>query len=120
VETLKCIVRPIARFERIVSEVVRQWQQPVIERVSKVTTMAAVWCLTVPDMEEFALSNGAIVHNCSHPADAFRMLAVAWEEEPKAATPPQEKVLIVGPQNEVTMNDMWQMHENQQPRRARL
>jgi hypothetical protein len=61
------------------------------------------------------------LHNwCSHPADAFRMLAVAWEEEPKAATPPQEKVLIVGPQNEVTMNDMWQMHENQQPRRARL
>lgn len=61
------------------------------------------------------------VHNwCSHPADAFRMLAVAWEEEPKASIPVQEKVLIVGPQNEVTMNDMWAMHESQQPRRARL
>lgn len=76
--------------------------------------------MTVPEAEEFSLANGAIVHNCSHPADAFRMLAVAWEEEPKASIPVQEKVLIVGPQNEVTMNDMWAMHESQQPRRARL
>jgi hypothetical protein len=61
------------------------------------------------------------LHNwCSHPSDAFRMLAVAWEEEPRATTAKTEKVLIVGPQNEVTMNDMWAMHESQQPRRARL
>jgi len=36
-----------------------------------------VWCLTVPDGECFSLANGAVVHNCSHGADAFRYGAVA-------------------------------------------
>lgn len=56
----------------------------------------------------------------SHPADAFRMLAVAWRQEPAAQKPLESKVLIVGPQNEVTLNDMWQVHERSVSRRARI
>ena len=56
----------------------------------------------------------------SHPADAFRMLAVAWRQEPAAQKPLDSKVLIVGPQNEVTLNDMWQVHERSVSRRARI
>ena len=55
----------------------------------------------------------------SHAADAFRMLAIAWRQEPVTATPPESKVLIVGPQNQVSLNDMWAAHESQ-PRRARI
>lgn len=47
----------------------------------------------------------------SHPADAMRMLAISWREEPKDKPPDPSKVLIVGPQNEVTMNDMWAIHK---------
>jgi hypothetical protein len=56
----------------------------------------------------------------SHPADAFRMLAVAWRVEPSAQRPLESKTLIVGPQNEVTLNDMWQVHERSVSRRARI
>jgi len=47
----------------------------------------------------------------SHPADAMRMLAISWREEPKDKPPDLSKVLIVGPENEVTMNDMWAIHK---------
>lgn len=57
---------------------------------------------------------------CSHPADAFRMMAVAWRLEPKIVTAPEERTLIVGPQNEITLNDMWHIHATRSPRRARL
>ena len=61
------------------------------------------------------------VHNwCSHPADAFRMLAVAWQLEPKATVPTSERILIVGDQNTVTMNDMWAMHDQTTHKRVRL
>lgn len=56
----------------------------------------------------------------SHPADAFRMLAVAWRAEPSAQKPLENKTLIVGPQNEVTLNDMWQVHEHSVSKRARI
>jgi len=56
----------------------------------------------------------------SHPADAFRMLAVAWRAEPSAQRPLENKTLIVGPQNEVTLNDMWQVHEQSVSKRARI
>ena len=56
----------------------------------------------------------------SHPADAFRMLAVAWRQEPAAQKPLESKVLIVGPQNQVTLDDMWQVHERSVSRRARI
>lgn len=56
----------------------------------------------------------------SHPADAFRMLAIAWQLEPPKPMAPQARTLIVGPENEVTLNDMWAAHERQMPRRARI
>jgi phage terminase large subunit len=55
----------------------------------------------------------------SHPADAFRMLAIAWRQEPTNVTALEPKALIVGPQNQVTLNDMWAAHERS-PRRARI
>lgn len=56
----------------------------------------------------------------SHPADAFRMLAIAWRQEPIAATTTEQKALIVGPQNQVTLNDMWAAHAQQSSRRIRI
>lgn len=56
----------------------------------------------------------------SHPSDAFRMMAVAWRQEPTVAALPESKTLIVGPQNQVSLNDMWAAHERQSPRRARI
>lgn len=57
----------------------------------------------------------------SHPSDAFRMLAVSWQEvsdkSPAAAEP---KPLMVGPQNTVTLNDMWAVHDRSVSRRARI
>jgi len=43
----------------------------------------------------------------SHPADAFRMMAISWKNEPVFRAPDREKPLMVGPQNTVTLNDMW-------------
>ena len=76
--------------------------------VKKLSETADVWCLTVPGAEEFALSNGALVHNCSHPSDAFRYLSIVWREEPqeRRITHP-ERPFIVGPSNTVTLEDMW-------------
>ena len=53
----------------------------------------------------------------SHPADAFRMLAIAWRIEPTVKAPDPEKALIVGPQNEVTLNDMWAAYKPQRSSR---
>jgi len=38
-----------------------------------------VYCITVPGEEAFSLANGAVVHNCSHAADAFRYLAMTLD-----------------------------------------
>ena len=46
----------------------------------------------------------------SHPADAMRMLAIAWRIEPKVKLPDVIKPLMVGPENTVTLNDMWATH----------
>jgi hypothetical protein len=53
----------------------------------------------------------------SHPADAFRMLAIAWRLEPKVKPPDVVKPLIVGPENTVTLNDMWATHTTPRSRR---
>ena len=53
----------------------------------------------------------------SHPADAFRMLAIAWRLEPKVQPPDVVKPLIVGPENTVTLNDMWATHTTNRSRR---
>jgi hypothetical protein len=55
---------------------------------------------------------------CSHPADAMRMLAIVWRQEPAVKPPDRVKPLIVGPGNEVTLDDMWATH--QQFKRKRL
>lgn len=49
----------------------------LIERVKKLNETDDVWCLTVPDVSEFSLENGAVVHNC---ADAFGLMAVSYRE----------------------------------------
>ena len=54
---------------------------------------------------------------CSHPADAFRMLAVAWRLEPTVKAPNVIKPLMVGSQNEVTLNDMWASHKTTRSQR---
>ena len=48
---------------------------------------------------------------CSHPADAMRMLAIVWRQEPTVKQPDKVKPLIVGPGNEVTLDDMWATHQ---------
>jgi len=53
----------------------------------------------------------------SHPADAFRMLAVAWErEEIKPKVDTTQRVFVVGDQvpegyERATMDDMWREHD---------
>lgn len=54
----------------------------------------------------------------SHPSDAMRMMAVAWRLEPKVKAPDVVKPLIVGPENTVTLNDMWATY--QPPRGSRI
>ena len=57
----------------------------------------------------------------SHPADAFRMLAVAWQAEsppPKAKEEP--RALAVGEANQYTMQDAWRDHERSIHRRGRI
>jgi phage terminase large subunit len=49
----------------------------------------------------------------SHPADAFRMLAIAHREEPRANIVDKERPLMVGPDNTATLNDMWSQHKSQ-------
>jgi hypothetical protein len=57
----------------------------------------------------------------SHPSDAFRMLAVSWQEQSdKSPTTVEPKPLMVGPENTVTLNDMWQVHDRTVSRRARI
>ena len=53
----------------------------------------------------------------SHPADAFRMMAVAWRLEPKVKAPDVVKPLMVGPENTVTLNDMWATHTTTRSKR---
>lgn len=44
----------------------------------------------------------------SHSADAWRYLAMAYEElRAKPAPPPQARPLMVGPENMATLDDMW-------------
>ncbi len=53
----------------------------------------------------------------SHPADAFRMLAVAWREQepPKPASEPMRGIMV-GPENRVTLEEMWRVPKRQERR----
>lgn len=56
----------------------------------------------------------------SHPADAFRMLAVAWrEQEPEASRDTGLRGLVVGKSN-VTFDELWEQHEREVGKVARL
>ena len=55
---------------------------------------------------------------CSHPADAFRMLSIAWRSEPRVRQPDAAKPLMVGEQNTATLNDVWA--QANQPKRGRI
>jgi hypothetical protein len=50
-----------------------------IASVKRLSEQQDVWCLTVPDTGCFSLANGVVVHN-SHAADAFGLMAVAYED----------------------------------------
>jgi len=56
----------------------------------------------------------------SHPSDAFRMVAVSWSEVADKPPAPEVKPLMVGPENTVTLNDMWAVHDRTTSRRARI
>ena len=56
----------------------------------------------------------------SHPADAFRMMAVSWQDIADKPPTAEPKPLMVGPENTVTLNDMWQVHDRTVSRRARI
>lgn len=48
------------------------------------------------------------LHNwASHPADAMRMLGISWREEQPKKRPVGEPVLLVGPGNTATLEDMY-------------
>ena len=57
----------------------------------------------------------------SHSADAFRMLAVAWQENhPEVSKPKELRGIVVGPQNDVTLEEMWVEHERTVGRQVRI
>ena len=56
----------------------------------------------------------------SHSADAFRMLAVSFQEPTDPPAAPEAKPLMVGKDNTVTLNEMWTVHDKFTNRRARL
>jgi hypothetical protein len=56
----------------------------------------------------------------SHPSDAFRMLAVSYAEQADKPPVTEPRPLMVGPQNTVTLNDMWNVHDRTVSRRARI
>jgi hypothetical protein len=57
-----------------------------------------VYCITVPGQESFSLANGAVVHNCSHPADAFRYLAMSYRPAPRiVAKEPKQIGWVIPP-----------------------
>jgi hypothetical protein len=59
--------------------IVQQTAEPLlIENVRNLSHKQDVWCLTVPGVHHFSLSNGAIVHNC---ADSYTYGAVAWRNQ---------------------------------------
>lgn len=54
----------------------------------------------------------------SHPADAFRMMTVAYRDNDKPEPPPEEaRHFMVGPGNKVTLDDLWNAAK---PQRARI
>jgi len=96
----RCFMRLFGRaIHRNIAPRTAKWQ--TIESVKPLERSEDVWCITVPGVEAFALSNGAVVHNCSHLSDAFRYLSLSWKQapterdEPKVAQP--RGTVVIGP-----------------------
>ncbi len=53
----------------------------------------------------------------SHGADAFRSLAMVYRELKPEPVKPKDRILAVGPGNEVTLNDLWRLDEKPKHRR---
>ncbi|MFM2123704.1 MAG: hypothetical protein RL328_155 [Acidobacteriota bacterium] len=80
--------RLFGKAGRLKSFVPKTAKWRTIASVRELNFKEDVWCITVPGVEAFALSNGAVVHNCSHLSDAFRYLSLSWREvAPKPAVP---------------------------------
>lgn len=62
------------------------------------------------------------LHNwASHPSDSFRILAVAERREPGTETAPSSpNVLMAGPENKATLNDMWEDRTSRKGRILRI
>ena len=65
------------RAETVPSTAQYPANQKRIASVRRLNRSADVWCITVPEVGEYALANGAIVHN-SNGSDAFRQAAQSW------------------------------------------
>jgi phage terminase large subunit len=71
-----------------VRSIVARTAKPLcIDAVRPLPSCEDVWCLTVPGLEEFSLANGALVHNSSNGADAWRYLAVGLQGPGKPLEP---------------------------------
>jgi hypothetical protein len=71
-----------------------------IESVRHLDWCEDVWCITVPDVAEFSLANGAIVHNC---ADAAEIIGQVLRKGVEKESPPKPKFL-----EEMTLNDLFE------------
>lgn len=76
-----------ALCERIRKNIVQQTVRHVqVESVKHLQQVSDVYCINVPDIHHFALSNGAIVHN----SDALRYLMLAVPKITTRETTPEE------------------------------
>jgi hypothetical protein len=66
-----------------------------IASVKRLKEKSDVWCIHVPDVEHFSLSNGAIVHN-SNGADAWRYLAVSIKQPEQAKAAQKSRYYAAG------------------------
>lgn len=78
--------------------------------VERLTERQDVYCLTVPDTESFAIEGGLIVHNC---ADDWRYACMSRPYVRHIEPVREAKILAVGPDNEVSLDDMWAAEERE-------
>jgi hypothetical protein len=66
-----------------------------IAGIKSIDERADVYCMSVPNVGHFSLSNGAIVHNC----DAWRYLAIALDQRPSATVAPTSRKVLTTTSN---------------------
>lgn len=65
--------RLLEKMDACINSAIQTAKPLIIENVRFLSEKADVWCINVPDLKHFSLSNGAIVHNC----DAFRYMCIS-------------------------------------------